>query len=120
MKSLAEVDVVFCGTARGLEDRVVPERGFRLERLHVLPIKGGGAPRALRGTLVALGATSQSFALVRSLRLSAVLSVGGYASGPVSLAAALVGTPLALLEPNNVPGLANRLLAPFAKRAYLG
>jgi len=120
MKSLAEVDVVFCGTARGLEDRVVPERGFRLERLHVLPIKGGGAPRALRGALVALGATSQSFALVRSLRLSAVLSVGGYASGPVSLAAALVGTPLALLEPNSVPGLANRLLAPFAKRAYLG
>ncbi len=119
MQSLADVDVVFCGTERGLEDRVVPERGFRLERLHVEPIQGGGPGRAVRGALVATRATSQSFALLRALRPSAVLGVGGYASGPVSLAAALAGYPLALLEPNSVAGLANRVLAPFAKRAYL-
>jgi UDP-N-acetylglucosamine--N-acetylmuramyl-(pentapeptide) pyrophosphoryl-undecaprenol N-acetylglucosamine transferase len=119
MKSLADVDVVFCGTARGLEDRVVPDRGFRLERLHVVPIKGGGPARAVRGALVALGATVQSFATVRALLPSAVLSVGGYAAGPISLAAAAMGTPLAILEPNSVVGLANRLLAPLARRAYL-
>jgi UDP-N-acetylglucosamine--N-acetylmuramyl-(pentapeptide) pyrophosphoryl-undecaprenol N-acetylglucosamine transferase len=119
MQALADVDVVFCGTARGLEHRLVPARGFRLERLHVLPIKGGGAAKAARGTLVALRATSQAFAIVRSVRPSAVLSVGGYAAGPVSLAAALAGVPLALLEPNSVAGLANRILAPLAKRAYV-
>ncbi len=48
-----------------------------------------------------------------------VLSVGGYAAGPMALAAALAGVPLAILEPNGVLGLANRLLAPFAKRAYV-
>jgi UDP-N-acetylglucosamine--N-acetylmuramyl-(pentapeptide) pyrophosphoryl-undecaprenol N-acetylglucosamine transferase len=119
MQALADVEVVFCGTARGLEQRVVPERGFRLEVLHVLPIKGGGPVKAARGALVALGATRQSFAIVRSVRPSAVLSVGGYAAGPVSLAAAMAGAPLAILEPNSVAGLANRILAPFAKRAYL-
>jgi UDP-N-acetylglucosamine--N-acetylmuramyl-(pentapeptide) pyrophosphoryl-undecaprenol N-acetylglucosamine transferase len=119
MRALADINVVFCGTSRGLEDRVVPERGFRLERLHVVPIQGGGAGRAARGTLVALQATAQSFATLRSLRPSAVLSVGGYAAGPVSLAAALSGAPLAVLEPNSVVGLANRILAPLAKRAYV-
>jgi UDP-N-acetylglucosamine--N-acetylmuramyl-(pentapeptide) pyrophosphoryl-undecaprenol N-acetylglucosamine transferase len=48
-----------------------------------------------------------------------VLSVGGYAAGPVSLAAWTLGVPLALLEPNSVIGLANRLVAPLARRAYL-
>jgi UDP-N-acetylglucosamine--N-acetylmuramyl-(pentapeptide) pyrophosphoryl-undecaprenol N-acetylglucosamine transferase len=48
-----------------------------------------------------------------------VLSVGGYASGPVTLAAAVCGVPVAVLEPNRVVGLANRLIAPWAKRAYL-
>jgi UDP-N-acetylglucosamine--N-acetylmuramyl-(pentapeptide) pyrophosphoryl-undecaprenol N-acetylglucosamine transferase len=119
MQALADVAVVFCGTARGLEHTVVPARGFRLERLRVVPIKGGGPVKAVRGALVALRATVESFATVRAVRPSAVLSVGGYAAGPVSLAAALAGTPLALLEPNSVAGLSNRFLAPFAKRAYL-
>jgi UDP-N-acetylglucosamine--N-acetylmuramyl-(pentapeptide) pyrophosphoryl-undecaprenol N-acetylglucosamine transferase len=48
-----------------------------------------------------------------------VLSVGGYAAGPVSLAAALLQVKLAVLEPNSVIGFANRLLAPFAARGYL-
>ena len=119
MEALADVDVVFCGTARGVEARVVPARGWRLELLHVEPMKGGGPARAVRGALVAARATVHALGLVRSLRPKAVLSVGGYASGPVSLAAALLGVPVAVMEPNSVVGLANRLLAPFAKRAYI-
>ncbi|MGD0523623.1 MAG: undecaprenyldiphospho-muramoylpentapeptide beta-N-acetylglucosaminyltransferase [Polyangiaceae bacterium] len=119
MQALADVDVVFCGTARGVEARVIPARGWRLETLDVEPVKGGGAKRAVRGALVAARATVRALGLVRSLRPRAVLSVGGYASGPVALAAALVGVPVAVMEPNSVLGLANRLLAPFAKRAYI-
>jgi UDP-N-acetylglucosamine--N-acetylmuramyl-(pentapeptide) pyrophosphoryl-undecaprenol N-acetylglucosamine transferase len=116
---MADVDVVFCGTARGLEARIVPARGWRLETLAVEPMKGGGAARAVRGAFVAARATVQALGLVRRLRPRAVLGVGGYAAGPVSLAAALMGVPLAVLEPNNVVGLANRVLAPFARRAYV-
>jgi UDP-N-acetylglucosamine--N-acetylmuramyl-(pentapeptide) pyrophosphoryl-undecaprenol N-acetylglucosamine transferase len=119
MQRAADVEVVFCGTERGVEARVVPQRGWKLEKLHVEPLKGGGLGRAAKGTLVAGRATVRAFGLVRDIRPRAVLSVGGYASGPVSLAAALLGVPLAVLEPNSVVGLANRLLAPFARRAYV-
>ncbi|HEX8795337.1 MAG TPA: undecaprenyldiphospho-muramoylpentapeptide beta-N-acetylglucosaminyltransferase [Polyangiaceae bacterium] len=119
LEGLADVDVVFCGTARGVEARVVPARGWRLELLDVVPITGGGPVRAIRGALVAARATASALLLVRRLRPAVVLSVGGYASGPVALAAALLGIPVAVLEPNRVVGLANRLLAPFARRAYV-
>jgi len=117
--ALADVDVVFCGTERGLEARVVPARGWRLEFLAVEPIKGGGPRRAVWGALAAARATLHAVSLVRRLQPRAALSVGGYASGPATLAAALLGVPVAILEPNSVPGLTNRLLAPVARRAYL-
>jgi UDP-N-acetylglucosamine--N-acetylmuramyl-(pentapeptide) pyrophosphoryl-undecaprenol N-acetylglucosamine transferase len=66
-----------------------------------------------------LGATGQALATVRALRPSAVLGVGGYAAGPVSLVAAVSGVPLAVLEPNSIVGLANRFVGPLAKRAYV-
>jgi UDP-N-acetylglucosamine--N-acetylmuramyl-(pentapeptide) pyrophosphoryl-undecaprenol N-acetylglucosamine transferase len=56
---------------------------------------------------------------VNKLRPDAVLSVGGYAGGPISLAAKTLGVPVALLEPNSVLGLSNKLLTPFAERAYV-
>jgi UDP-N-acetylglucosamine--N-acetylmuramyl-(pentapeptide) pyrophosphoryl-undecaprenol N-acetylglucosamine transferase len=119
MQALADVDTVFCGTGRGVEARVVPARGWRLELLDVEPMKGGGPARAARGAVVAARATLRAFAVVRALRPNALLSVGGYAAGPVALAAALLGVPVALMEPNRVVGLTNRLLTPFARRAYL-
>jgi UDP-N-acetylglucosamine--N-acetylmuramyl-(pentapeptide) pyrophosphoryl-undecaprenol N-acetylglucosamine transferase len=119
MNALGPVDVVFCGTARGVEARVVPARGWPLELLEVEPMVGGGTVRAVRGAIVAARATASALRLVRRLRPRAVLSVGGYAAGPVSLAAALMGIPIAVLEPNSVVGLANRVLAPFAQRAYV-
>jgi UDP-N-acetylglucosamine--N-acetylmuramyl-(pentapeptide) pyrophosphoryl-undecaprenol N-acetylglucosamine transferase len=48
-----------------------------------------------------------------------VFSIGGYAAGPVALAARTLGVPLALMEPNAEIGLANRLIAPFVQRAYI-
>ena len=119
LQRAADVEVVFCGTARGVEARVVPARGWKLEILDVEPLKGGGVALAARGSLVAARATARAFGLVKRLHPQAVLSVGGYASGPVSLASALRGVPLAVLEPNSIVGLANRILAPFARRAYV-
>jgi UDP-N-acetylglucosamine--N-acetylmuramyl-(pentapeptide) pyrophosphoryl-undecaprenol N-acetylglucosamine transferase len=119
LQRMADVDVVFCGTARGAEARIVPAHGWTLELLDVKPIVGGGPARALRGALAAARATASALALVRRHRPRAVLSVGGYASGPVALAGALLGVPVAILEPNSVVGLANRLMAPMAKRAYV-
>jgi UDP-N-acetylglucosamine--N-acetylmuramyl-(pentapeptide) pyrophosphoryl-undecaprenol N-acetylglucosamine transferase len=119
LRSIADIDVVFVGTPRGLESRVVPSHGYPLELLNVEPMKGGGGARAVRGALIAARETLRAVRLVRRFRPRAVLSVGGYAAGPVSLAAAILGVKLAVLEPNSVVGFANRLLAPFAARGYL-
>lgn len=119
MTKLAEVEVVFVGSPRGLEKDLVPKRGYRLELLDVEPLKGGGVKRAVRGAFVAARATWRARSLVKELAPAAVLSVGGYAAGPMALASAVAGAPLAIMEPNGVLGLANRILAPIAKRAYV-
>jgi UDP-N-acetylglucosamine--N-acetylmuramyl-(pentapeptide) pyrophosphoryl-undecaprenol N-acetylglucosamine transferase len=116
---MADVDVVFIGTDRGVEARVIPGRGWRLEVLHVEPMKGGGLSRAIRGGIIAAKATVRAARVVRALQPEVVLSVGGYAAGPAALAAAIIGVPVALLEANSTVGLANRLLAPLAKRAFV-
>jgi UDP-N-acetylglucosamine--N-acetylmuramyl-(pentapeptide) pyrophosphoryl-undecaprenol N-acetylglucosamine transferase len=79
MRALADVDVVFGGSPRGIEKDVVPARGYRLELLDVAPIKGGGLSRAVSGAWTAARATLRALSLVRGLRPAAVLSVGGVA-----------------------------------------
>lgn len=116
---LADVAIAFAGSPRGIEARVVPEHGYPLELLDVEPMKGGGPERAIRGALIAAKAMQKARGIVRRLRPAAVLSVGGYAAGPAALACVSQRVPLAILEPNSTLGLTNRLLAPFAKRAYI-
>lgn len=110
--------VVYVGTARGLEARVVPEQGGELQLLDILPLRGGGLSGFLKGAQHAMASIPAARELVRRLAPSAVLSVGGYAGGPVCLAARTLGVAVTVLEPNSVMGLSNRLLAPFAVRAY--
>lgn len=112
-------EVVYVGTARGMEARLVPAHGGRLELLRVNPLRGGGLRGFVNGAMRALASLPAARALVARIRPDVVLSVGGYASGPVSLAARIAGVPLALLEPNSILGLANRLLAPLVRRAYV-
>src|SRR4051812_28290971 len=119
LERLADVEVVFAGSPRGLEARVVPEQGYALELLDVEPMKGGGPQRAIRGALVAAKAMQAARGIVRRLKPAAVLSVGGYAAGPAALACVSQRVPLAIVEPNSTLGLTNRLLAPFARRAYI-
>jgi UDP-N-acetylglucosamine--N-acetylmuramyl-(pentapeptide) pyrophosphoryl-undecaprenol N-acetylglucosamine transferase len=115
----ARVDMVFVGTPRGMETKLIPARGYRLELLHVAPLRGGGPRGTLRGVPVAVRAVFRALVVLRRWRPKAVVSVGGYAAGPIALAASLCGVPVAIVEPNAVVGLANRLLGPVASRAYV-
>jgi len=119
LRELANVEVTFAGTPRGIEGRVVPARGYRLELLDVAPMTGGGPARAVKGAAVAASATARALKVVRAISPRVVLSVGGYAAGPFSLAAAMLRIPIAIFEPNATIGLTNKLLAPLAKRAYV-
>jgi UDP-N-acetylglucosamine--N-acetylmuramyl-(pentapeptide) pyrophosphoryl-undecaprenol N-acetylglucosamine transferase len=113
----ATTRVVFAGTPRGLESRLVPRAGYALELLPILPLNGVGLARMLKGLVVLPWGLLKSAWLVLRLRPAAVLGIGGYAGGPVTLLAALLGVRAVILEPNARPGFTNRILRPFAAAA---
>lgn len=113
------LQVRFVGTARGIEARILPERGEQLDLLKVTPLKGQGVGARLRGLYRIPTATMEAASLIRDFDPDLVLGVGGYASGPVLLAAWLARRPTALLEQNAYVGMTNRILARFVDRAYI-
>jgi len=118
-RRIPDVDVVFVGTKRGIEARVIPERGEVLELIEVAPLKGRSAGELMRSLMMLPGAFSRASTIISRHRPDLVIGVGGYASGPMLLAAAARGIPTAILEQNAHVGLTNRLLAPIAGRAYV-
>lgn len=114
-----DADVTFVGTAKGIEARVLPERGERLELIDVAPLKGRSAAELMRSLMMLPGAWSQAFGIIGEHKPDLAIGVGGYASGPMLLAAAARGVPIAILEQNAHVGLTNRVLAPIAGRAYV-
>lgn len=112
--------VVYVGTPRGIEGRAIGEQAKEeLFLLDIAPLRGAGVGGFVRGVARAAGSIPEARSLVARLQPDVALSVGGYAGGPIALAARLHGVPVALLEPNSVLGLSNRLLTPFAERAYV-
>jgi UDP-N-acetylglucosamine--N-acetylmuramyl-(pentapeptide) pyrophosphoryl-undecaprenol N-acetylglucosamine transferase len=114
-----DVEIVFVGTERGLEARVVPELGYAFETLPVRHLKGSGLAGWIRGLTALPLAGLQALRLLRVHRPSVVVSVGGYAAGPVTFVAALAGIPTAIMEQNSLPGLTNRLLGRVVDRCFV-
>jgi UDP-N-acetylglucosamine--N-acetylmuramyl-(pentapeptide) pyrophosphoryl-undecaprenol N-acetylglucosamine transferase len=110
--------VVFVGGQRA-ESELVPAAGYQLRSLGLEGLDRGNPLRALRALGRAAVATARARRLLRELHPAVVMGGGGYVSGPVGLAAALDGLPLVLTEADSQLGLANRLLAPFARRVCL-
>jgi UDP-N-acetylglucosamine--N-acetylmuramyl-(pentapeptide) pyrophosphoryl-undecaprenol N-acetylglucosamine transferase len=111
-------DAVFVGTARGLEAQVVPAAGFPIELIVVKGLKGKGLAAALGNLLLLPRAFLASLAILRTWRPDVVVGVGGYASGPLVLAAWTLRIPTAVQEQNAVAGLTNRLLGRLVKAAF--
>lgn len=114
-------DVHLVGSARGLEERLVPEAGFEQTLLPGRGIARSISPAALRANLGAViglvRAVLMAIGLVRRHRAAAVVAVGGYASVAAGVGAVVWGVPMIVHEQNAVAGAANRLLARFAVRS---
>lgn len=108
-------EVTFVGTARGIEARVLPGLGWPLELVEVSGLKGAGFGAKVRGAARLPRALAQSSAILKRLAPALVIGVGGYASGPVVMCAAMRGIPTAILEQNSVPGITNRVLGRVVK-----
>ena len=111
-------DAVFVGTARGLEATLVPQVGFPIELIDVLGLKGKGLGGVLSGVLKLPVAFVQSWRILRRWAPDVVVGVGGYASGPVVLAARLMRIPTAIQEQNAIPGLTNRILGHVVQAVF--
>jgi UDP-N-acetylglucosamine--N-acetylmuramyl-(pentapeptide) pyrophosphoryl-undecaprenol N-acetylglucosamine transferase len=105
-----QAEVLFVGTPRGMEIRLVPEAGFKLRLIEVGPLKNVSLATRIGTVLKLPGSFFECRRILREFKPGAVLGVGGYASGPGMAAALQLGIPAMALEPNAMPGLANRLV----------
>lgn len=103
-------DVLFLGTSRGMESRLVPAAGFQLRLIEVGPLKNVSLATRINTMLDLPRSVLACRRLIREFKPQAVLGVGGYASGPGMAAAISLGVPTMAFEPNAMPGLANRLV----------
>ena len=103
-------EVLFVGTPRGMESRLVPEAGFELRLIEVGPLKNVSLRTRLRTFTDLPVSLFACRSLIREFKPQVVFGVGGYASGPGMAAAISLGVPTMAFEPNAMPGLANRLI----------
>ena len=115
-----EREVVLVGTERGIEMKLVPQAGLPLETLRVAGLKGKGGATLVRNLAMLAPAMMDARRVLRKHKPVAAFGVGGYAAGPMLLAAWLSRVPNVIFEPNAEPGLTNKLLAKLSKRIATG
>jgi len=111
--------ILFVGTNKGIEKKILGGLGFTLQTIDVEGIKGKGWRKSLDAALRIPGSLIQSWRTIRAFTPDLVIGVGGYASGPVVLMARLMGIPTAIAEQNASPGLTNRILGKMVDRIFV-
>jgi len=110
-------EVLFIGTARGIENRLVPAAGFPLRLVKVGALNQVSLKTRLKTIFDLPRAVFSARGMLNEFRPDVVIGVGGYASGPAMLAAILKRIPTLAFEPNVVPGFANRIVARWVSGA---
>jgi UDP-N-acetylglucosamine--N-acetylmuramyl-(pentapeptide) pyrophosphoryl-undecaprenol N-acetylglucosamine transferase len=112
-----EAEILFIGTARGIENRLVPSAGFPLKLVRVGALKNVSLATRAKTVFDLPRAVWDAGKMMGEFSPDLVIGVGGYASGPTMLAAVIKHIPTLAFEPNVVPGFANRMIAPFVSAA---
>jgi UDP-N-acetylglucosamine--N-acetylmuramyl-(pentapeptide) pyrophosphoryl-undecaprenol N-acetylglucosamine transferase len=115
----ARTGILFVGTTRGLESKVLAHEGFELTLISAKPVMGRGPMDVLIGLGAMPVALWESRKILRARRPDLVIGVGGYTSPMMIVAAALTGIPRVILEPNASPGLANKAVGSLVQRVFL-
>ncbi len=113
-----ELKLVFVGTHRDVEKRIMEKHGVEFRPLRIEGLKGRGL-KTLRGLVLLPVAFLQSLALLAKTRPSLVIGVGGYSSGPLVLLASRLRIPTLILEQNSAPGFTNRALIRWVRKAVV-
>lgn len=112
-------EVLFVGTARGLETKIVPDNGFQLTLINSAGLKNVGFVGKLKGMMILPQSFLEARTIIKEFKPDAVVGAGGYVSGPVLLTASLMRVPTLVMDSNALPGFTNRRLAPFVTKAAL-
>lgn len=113
-------DVLWLGNPDGMEARLVPQHGYAMRWLNFGALRGKGMLRKLLLPWNLLKGFAQAVSVLREVRPTVVLGMGGYVTFPAGMMAALLGYPLVIHEQNSIAGLANRVLAKVANRVLTG
>lgn len=119
MRRDAENEILFVGTARGLEKKIVPENGYQLSLINSAGLKNVGLVGKIKGLAVLPRSFLEARKIMRQFRPHVVVGAGGYVSGPVLMMAAIMGLPTLIMDSNALPGFTNRWLARFIDKAAL-
>ncbi len=114
------IPVIWMGTHKGLEARVIPAAGIEMAWLDVNGLRGKGLTALLVAPINLVRALFQSIKIMRQHRPVAVLGMGGFVAGPGGLVASLMGIPVIIHEQNAIAGLTNKLLSRFSKKILEG
>jgi UDP-N-acetylglucosamine--N-acetylmuramyl-(pentapeptide) pyrophosphoryl-undecaprenol N-acetylglucosamine transferase len=121
-KMKPDVVVDFVGTTKGLESKIVPRENFPLHFIQIGALNAVGVLTKIMTLLSLPRAILQSMRLILKLKPKVILGVGGYASGPVMIAAIILRpfmkTKLALFESNAYPGFTNRWLSRWVEHSF--
>lgn len=112
-------EVLFVGTTRGLETKIVPDNGFQLALINSAGLKSVGLAGMLKGLAILPKSFLEARKVLREFKPNAVVGAGGYVSGPVLLMASLMRIPTLVMDSNALPGFTNRQLARFVDKAAL-
>lgn len=111
--------VIFVGAEGGMEENLVPEKGFPLRTLKVKGIRGKSLKETLKNLALLCLILPSCVRVLLEEKPNAVIGFGGYASGPMVLSACLMNYITAIHEQNSLPGLTNRLLGKFVNRIFI-
>ncbi len=117
LKKHYAAEMLFIGTARGIENRLVPAAGYPLQLVRVGALKNVSLMTRAKTAFDLPRAVWSAARMLNEFAPDVVIGVGGYASGPAMLAAVMKHIPTLAFEPNVVPGFANRVVARFVSGA---
>lgn len=112
--------ILYVGTREGMEARIVPEHGYEMAFVPSGKLNRVGLLEKLRTAASLPASVLAARSILKTFGAQAVFSMGGYVAGPVMAGALSAGMPLVIMEPNALPGAANRLVAKRVQRALLG
>ena len=114
------VPIIWVGTLKGIEAKVVPAAGFSLVTMSVQGLRRKGISQYFRAPLIIMRALYESVRIVLKHKPCALLGMGGFVSGPCALIGVLLRKPLIIHEQNAIVGLTNRILSPLSRIMFTG